>query len=68
MFQQLYLSLQACYDVRESSAFWGLLQAKLLANEDIDMPEFISTHPNHESRVAALDQKMDQVGGEGDVK
>lgn len=53
---------QACFDVREASAFWAQMQM-----HDKSLPgapkieEWMSTHPSHENRRAILDSKMDEA-------
>jgi len=59
--------VKACYDVRESSAFWQklALHSQLTEMTDADhpaeMPQWLSTHPNHESRAKKLDEMIPAV-------
>ncbi|XP_067946850.1 metalloendopeptidase OMA1, mitochondrial-like [Watersipora subatra] len=50
----LGFAAKACYDVREAPAFWALQEALLKYSPGIGIPEFMSTHPSHESRVRQL--------------
>jgi len=57
---------KACYDVRESSAFWHKVALHSQLTEDSDgssaeMPQWLSTHPNHESRAKKLDAMIPSV-------
>jgi len=54
--------LQACYDIREAAAFWGLQCAVAQTQKDrAQVPEFFSTHPTHETRVAQLQALIPEV-------
>ncbi|KAG8176657.1 hypothetical protein JTE90_029304 [Oedothorax gibbosus] len=57
----LQLAAKACFDVRESSAFWAKMA--FLKNTLGDGPEieFLSTHPSHEKRSEYLDSIMDEA-------
>ena len=61
------VAVKACYDVRESSAFWHKLALHSQLTEDTDsdnfaeMPQWLSTHPNHESRAKKLDDMIPAV-------
>ena len=60
------VDVKACYDVRESSAFWQklALHSQLVDDGDsnnADMPQWLSTHPNHESRAKKLDGMIPAV-------
>lgn len=48
----LLLDKQACYDVREASAFWAKMS--VLDKEC----EWLSTHPSNETRQLVLDSLM----------
>jgi len=52
------LMAKACYDVRQASAFWLGMEARALAKDERSPPEFLSTHPANETRVAILDEAM----------
>ncbi|KAH9383609.1 hypothetical protein HPB48_025302 [Haemaphysalis longicornis] len=52
------LCFQACFDVREASAFWTKMGLMSNALEDV---EFISTHPSHERRSEHLDNLMNSA-------
>ena len=60
-------AVKACYDVRESSAFWHklALHSQLTDETDPDkspeVPQWLSTHPNHESRAKKLDDMIPAV-------
>ncbi|XP_064624426.1 metalloendopeptidase OMA1, mitochondrial-like [Lineus longissimus] len=47
----LQLAAKACFDVREAPAFWTYMTFK---NEEL--PDWLSTHPNHSKRAEALDE------------
>ncbi|XP_070563723.1 metalloendopeptidase OMA1, mitochondrial-like [Ptychodera flava] len=51
----LLLAARACFDVRESSAFWECMALESDA-EGKDNIEFLSTHPSHQTRADHLDQ------------
>ena len=54
--------LQACYDVRNSSLMWGMMElADQFASEKVPPPEFLSTHPSNETRVRTLDALIPKV-------
>lgn len=46
----LQLAAKACIDIREAPAFWGKMKLLEAGTEADEIPEFISTHPAHESR------------------
>ncbi|GFU08980.1 metalloendopeptidase OMA1, mitochondrial [Trichonephila clavipes] len=57
----LQLAAKACFDVRESSAFWSkmaYLSKKFGSGPEV---EFLSTHPSHESRSEYLNNIMDDA-------
>ncbi|GFR00192.1 metalloendopeptidase OMA1, mitochondrial [Trichonephila clavata] len=57
----LQLAAKACFDVRESSAFWSkmaYLSKKFGNGPEV---EFLSTHPSHESRSEYLNNIMDDA-------
>lgn len=56
----LILAAKACFDVRESSAFWNKMSILKEANDEIDI-EWLSTHPSNEKRSDFLDERMDKV-------
>jgi predicted Zn-dependent protease len=63
----LELAAKACFDVRESSAFWR--KFSFLKDNEISInnaeigieEEFLSTHPSHKSRYDYLDSIMDNA-------
>lgn len=46
----LKLAAKACFDVREAPVFWAKMQVVSLHSEHMEPPEYLSTHPSHESR------------------
>src|SRR5260370_35830216 len=50
----------AGYDPRCMAQFFEKLEAETKGNEP---PEFFSTHPNPEHRVARVDEEIDKLGG-----
>jgi len=57
--------VKACYDVRESSAFWQNLALRSQMSDESDSddaPQWLSTHPDHESRAKKLDGMIPAVG------
>ena len=48
----LKLASKACFDVRVAPVFWAKMNALSHSDlkDNIDQPEFLSTHPSHESR------------------
>jgi Zn-dependent protease with chaperone function len=56
--------LQACYDVRDSSAFWDLMDLRethVTAEDKRRPPELLSTHPASANRARKLDDWMAKV-------
>jgi len=51
----LYLMAMAGYDPRTSTSFWQRMQAASTGGRN---PEFLSTHPNPENRIADLNADM----------
>ncbi|KAG1655103.1 Metalloendopeptidase OMA1, mitochondrial [Nymphon striatum] len=51
----LYLAAKACFDVRESSAFWKKMEIRSTMKGEQEV-EWLSTHPTHENRSHSLDQ------------
>lgn len=47
----LVLAAKACFDVRYSSAFWR----RMHESEEVELPEFLSTHPTNEHRASDLE-------------
>ena len=50
----LYLMARAGYDPRESVAFWQ----RMKQGKKTSVPEFLSTHPSHETRIKNLQKEM----------
>ncbi|KFM82732.1 Metalloendopeptidase OMA1, mitochondrial, partial [Stegodyphus mimosarum] len=57
----LQLAARACFDVRESSAFWSKMAVLQKSFGKVPNIEFLSTHPSHESRSQFLDDLMDEA-------
>lgn len=57
----LHLAAKACFDVRESSAFWSKMAFLNKAHNKMPQIEFLSTHPNHETRSEYLDSIMNEA-------
>jgi len=55
----LAVAVKACYDVRESSAFWQKLA--LTQENDNSNSQWFSTHPDHESRAKKLNGMIPAV-------
>lgn len=53
----LYFMAMAGYDPREAPRLWE----RMMQVSDNNMPEFLSTHPNPESRIRFLNRKMDKA-------
>ena len=53
----LIFSAMAGYDPREAPSFWE----RMGANAGAQPPEFLSTHPNHDTRVNNLNAMMDEA-------
>lgn len=51
----IYLSADACYDPRAAKRVFATMKA---ATDDEAPPEFLSTHPSHDSRLDQLDKWM----------
>ncbi|XP_003745044.1 metalloendopeptidase OMA1, mitochondrial [Galendromus occidentalis] len=54
----LELAAKACFDVRESSAFWAKMSLMRELQGEEPLPEFLSTHPDSAKRSEALDAMM----------
>ncbi|XP_055345438.1 metalloendopeptidase OMA1, mitochondrial-like isoform X2 [Paramacrobiotus metropolitanus] len=56
----LMLSAKACFDVRESVAFWERMQLVGEFEGDVaaQMPEFLSTHPSNSTRAQTLNASL----------
>lgn len=50
----LKLASKACFDVREAPVFWAKMQVVSEMSSDFEQPEFLSTHPSHETREKHL--------------
>ena len=57
----LKLAAKSCFDVRQAPVFWAKMQFVNEAKEDIEVPEFLSTHPSHESREKNLSALMPET-------
>lgn len=57
--------LQACYDVREASAFWGRMSVMDKLREEKgekgEEPAWLSTHPSHNERQEMLNSQMTEA-------
>lgn len=51
---------QACFDIREASVVWTLMQVKDTV-DGTSIPEFMSTHPSNETRVELIDFLIPKV-------
>ncbi|OQV16322.1 Metalloendopeptidase OMA1, mitochondrial [Hypsibius exemplaris] len=56
----LRLSAKACFDVRESVSFWQRMNIVSHFEGDVaaQVPEFLSTHPTHETRAQKLEESV----------
>lgn len=56
---------QACYDVREFSAFWGkmavLEKVKEKNDREKEVPFWLSTHPSNEDRQKEMEEQMPEA-------
>ena len=50
----LKLASKACFDVREAPLFWAKMLAVSQNSEFVQPPEYLSTHPSHQTREAYL--------------
>ncbi|CAH1242983.1 OMA1 [Branchiostoma lanceolatum] len=55
----LQLAAKACFDVRESAAFWERMALQDDMEEKVDL-DWLSTHPTHEQRAQHLEQLLPQ--------
>ena len=56
------VSLQACFDVRVGSMLWKKMDLKSkIIDGDVEIPEWMSTHPDNESRAEHLDFLLPEV-------
>ena len=53
----LVFMAMAGYDPREAPVFWE----RMSASGGAEPPEFLSTHPNHDTRVQNLNAHMDEA-------
>ncbi|KAI8510044.1 metalloendopeptidase [Branchiostoma belcheri] len=56
----LQLAAKACFDVRESAAFWERMALQDDMEENLDL-DWLSTHPSHEQRAQHLEQLLPQA-------
>ncbi|CAH1242982.1 OMA1 [Branchiostoma lanceolatum] len=56
----LQLAAKACFDVRESAAFWERMALQDDMEEKVDL-DWLSTHPTHEQRAQHLEQLLPQA-------
>ncbi|OZJ02238.1 hypothetical protein BZG36_04545 [Bifiguratus adelaidae] len=56
----LQLMAQACYDPREAIKMWTRMEqlSHNAVKGDAQSPQFLSTHPSHKNRVAALTKEL----------
>uniref|UniRef100_A0A915L1J4 Metalloendopeptidase OMA1, mitochondrial n=1 Tax=Romanomermis culicivorax TaxID=13658 RepID=A0A915L1J4_ROMCU len=57
----LKMASKACFDPREVYAFWTAAMMKSKVKQEISLPDFLSTHPNHGDRAARLDPIIDEA-------
>ncbi|SPO05798.1 related to OMA1 - metalloendopeptidase of the mitochondrial inner membrane [Cephalotrichum gorgonifer] len=50
----LMLMAEACYDPREAVHFWRRMEKAVNAGDSAEIPEWMSTHPSHQSRVEKI--------------
>ena len=50
----LTLASRACFDVREAPLFWAKMQVVSEESEYVQPPEYLATHPSHQTREAHL--------------
>ncbi|XP_035699454.1 metalloendopeptidase OMA1, mitochondrial-like [Branchiostoma floridae] len=56
----LQLAAKACFDVRESAAFWERMALQDDMDEKLDL-DWLSTHPTHDTRAQHLEQLLPQA-------
>ncbi|TDZ67246.1 Mitochondrial metalloendopeptidase OMA1 [Colletotrichum trifolii] len=54
----LMLMAEACYDPREAVAFWQRMDWAAKKGQAEEIPEFLSTHPSNEHRIAKCQEWM----------
>ena len=53
---------QACFDVREASAFWSKMSVKKeVEGGGADAVQWLSTHPADEARRDSIDRRLPQL-------
>ncbi|XP_013773033.1 metalloendopeptidase OMA1, mitochondrial-like [Limulus polyphemus] len=57
----LQLAAKACFDVRESSAFWSKIGLLKTLQGEVESMDWLSTHPSHTARSVYLDSLMDKA-------
>ncbi|MCI4389346.1 hypothetical protein PGIGA_G00096950 [Pangasianodon gigas] len=57
----LQLAAKACVDVRAGPVFWQQMELFDQIKEEPTMPEWISTHPSHHSRITHLDHLVPEA-------
>lgn len=57
----LQLIAKACYDIRESTVFWSAMAAHNELNDNIEVPQFLSTHPANDTRAQKFEELIPEA-------
>jgi metalloendopeptidase OMA1, mitochondrial len=57
----IHLAAQACYDPRSAKRVFQAMKEASSKSNSQSPPEFLSTHPSHETRIQNFDQWMDSA-------
>lgn len=57
----LQLAAKACADVRAGPVFWQQMEMRDRLHGELELPEWLSTHPSHKNRYTQMDRLIPQA-------
>lgn len=57
----LQLAAKACADVRAGPVFWQQMEMRDRLQGELELPEWLSTHPSHKNRYTQMDRVIPQA-------
>lgn len=57
----LQLAAKACADVRAGPVFWQQMEMRDRLQGELELPEWLSTHPSHKNRYTQMDRLIPQA-------
>uniref|UniRef100_A0A8C6TF49 Metalloendopeptidase OMA1, mitochondrial n=1 Tax=Neogobius melanostomus TaxID=47308 RepID=A0A8C6TF49_9GOBI len=57
----LQLAAKACADVRAGPVFWQQMEMRDRLQGELELPEWLSTHPSHKNRYTQMDRHIPQA-------